>query len=94
MVLLKSCKQIPIEIVLNIVQKELCLLCPVYEYKSRNCKNCPNNLEERLKDENEPYAEKIVDYLYCDKCSVKFNRIEISQQDEKRYISGYLILDE
>lgn len=51
MVLLKSCKQIPIEIVLNIVQKELCLLCPVYEYKSRNCKNCPNNLEERLKDE-------------------------------------------
>lgn len=49
--LLKTNKQVPLEVVLNIVQKELCLTCPVYEYTNRNCKNCPNNLEERLKDE-------------------------------------------
>lgn len=59
--------------------------CPICKEGTIMCK---------FLDENEPYAEKIVDYLYCDKCSVKFNRIEISQQDEKRYISSYLILDE
>ena len=50
--LLKTNKQVPIEVVLNIVQKELCLMCPVYEYNNRDCSKCPNNLEERLKDED------------------------------------------
>ena len=49
--LLKTNKQVPLEVVLNIVQKELCLTCPVYEYTNRDCSKCPNNLEERLKDE-------------------------------------------
>lgn len=50
--LLKTNKQVPLEVVLNIVQKELCLTCPVYEYTNRDCSKCPNNLEERLKDES------------------------------------------
>lgn len=44
--------KISIHIIINMVQKELCLMCPVYEYTNRDCSKCPNNLEERLKDES------------------------------------------
>ena len=51
--MLRGMKQtVPIEIVIDMVQKELCINCPVYEYTNRDCSKCPNNLEERLKDED------------------------------------------
>lgn len=43
---------VPIQIVIEMIQKELCINCPVYEYTNRDCSKCPNNLEERLKDES------------------------------------------
>lgn len=46
--LLKTNKQVPIEVVLNIVQKELCLMCPVYEYTNRDCSKCLNNLKDKF----------------------------------------------
>lgn len=39
-------------LLIDTVQKELCINCPVYEYTNRDCSKCPNNLEERLKDES------------------------------------------
>ena len=39
-------------LLIDMVQKELCINCHVYEYTNRDCSKCPNNLEERLKDES------------------------------------------
>lgn len=41
-------KMIPITILLDVIQKDLCRQCPVYEYFNRNCKNCKNNIKEKF----------------------------------------------
>lgn len=41
-------KMIPITILLDVIQNDLCKQCPVYEYSNRNCKNCKNNIKEKF----------------------------------------------
>lgn len=37
---------VPFKFILDMVQKELCIGCPVYKYKNKNCDNCKNNISK------------------------------------------------
>lgn len=39
-------RTVSIELIVNIIQKELCIDCPVFEYSNKNCKNCSKNIKE------------------------------------------------
>ena len=83
---------------MNMVQRELCLMCPVYEYTNRDCSKCPNNLEERLKDESIQFSrckwECFLCYGVCFKCNEKvgYNPSDIAEYRKKATSGDYDML--
>lgn len=43
-------KTVPLELLLQFIQDELCQGCPVKKYSNRNCDRCPNNISKQLQE--------------------------------------------